>query len=309
MHIITTIIPIFAVISLGWAARKRGFMPPDFLVSANRLVYYLAIPAMLFRLLCRASLRTHVNSASVAVTLISILAVFCLAWGVGLAARIKRKQRGSFMQSTIHGNLGYIGLAVSFYALGDAGLISAGILAGFMILLQNFLGVVAHQLYNSNPSAKQSPRSMVWKILGNPVIFASMAGIAYNLTGLPVPLVIDRSFKILGDLALPMALLVIGASLSFEMMRLRFRQVIVSSTMKLILLPGLGLILFRTFGVAVENYLPGLILLGSPTATVTYVMARELHGDPDFAVAAISTSTMLSALTFSVWLTLTGIAS
>jgi malate permease and related proteins len=309
MHVITTIIPIFAVISLGWAARKKGFMPPDFLMSANRLVYYLAIPAMLFRLLCRASLRTHINSTSVSVTLISILVLFCFAWGVGLASRIKREHLGTFMHSTIHGNLGYIGLAVSFYALGDAGLIRAGIIAGFMILMQNLLGVVAHQFYNNNPSVRRPPLSMVWKILGNPVIFASIAGIAYNLTDLPVPIVIDRSFKILGDLALPMALLVIGASLSFEMMRLRLGQVFSSSMIKLVLLPGLGLILFKTFGVAVQDYLPGLILLASPTATVTYVMARELNGDPDFAVAAISTSTMLSALTFSVWLIFAGISS
>jgi predicted permease len=52
--------------------------------------------------------------------------------------------------------------------------------------------------------------------------------------------------------------------------------------------------------------IPALILLASPTATVTYVMARELHGDAEFAGAAISASTSLSALSFVFWLKMAG---
>jgi hypothetical protein len=74
--------------------------------------------------------------------------------------------------------------------------------------------------------------------------------------------------------------------------------------MKLILLPGLGLIFYRSLGLALQDYLPGLILLASPSATLTYVMAKEMNGDTDFAVAAISISTILSAITFTIWLTL-----
>jgi hypothetical protein len=57
MYIVSTIIPIFAVIILGWFARWRGFIPPEFLGPANRLVYYLAIPAMIFRGIPRDSLK------------------------------------------------------------------------------------------------------------------------------------------------------------------------------------------------------------------------------------------------------------
>jgi predicted permease len=47
-------------------------------------------------------------------------------------------------------------------------------------------------------------------------------------------------------------------------------------------------------------------LLASPTATVTYVMAKEMKGDSEFAVAAISLHTLLSAITFSIWLNVAG---
>jgi len=306
MNIISTIIPIFAVIILGWFARWKGFMPPDFLAPANRLVYYLAIPAMIFHSISKASLKTQFDSTVLTVTLLAVIAVFAFAWGVGLTRRVERKQLGTFMQCSFHGNLGYVGLAVAYYYLGSEGLVSASIIAGFIMILQNFLAVVALQLHAENMELKKNIWEVVLRILGNPVIVSALAGILYSVAGLPLPLILDRSLAILSGLALPMALLIIGASLSFEVMQLQLLRVLSTSVMKLILLPGLGLIFYRSCGLALQDYLPGLILLASPSATLTYVMAKEMNGDTDFAVAAISISTMLSAITFTIWLTLAG---
>jgi predicted permease len=107
-------------------------------------------------------------------------------------------------------------------------------------------------------------------------------------------------------LALPTALLLIGASLSFRVMRDHISAVMGAVLIKLMLLPGLGLALYRLFDVPPADYLPGLILLASPTATIAYVMAKEMRGDTDFAVAAISASTLISAGSFSFWLILAG---
>jgi hypothetical protein len=302
MNIVSTIIPIFAVIILGWFARRRGFIPPEFLGPANRLVYYLAIPAMIFHSISKASLKTKFDITVLTITMLSVLSVFAVAWGVGLICRVRRGQLGTFIQSAFHGNLGYIGLAVAFYSLGNEGFVRASIIAGFIMILQNFLAVVVLQLNSDNTSITENRLNVVLRVLGNPIILSAIAGILFSLIGIRVPIVIDRSLDILSGLALPMALLVIGASLSFELMQLRILRVISSSFLKLILLPGLGFALYRLFGLALQDYLPGLILLASPTATITYVMAKEMDGDTDFAVAALSTSTMLSAVTFSVWL-------
>jgi predicted permease len=72
---------------------------------------------------------------------------------------------------------------------------------------------------------------------------------------------------------------------------------------KILVLPAVGLLLFWLFKIDKTEFLPGLILLATPTATVSYVMAKEMHGDADFAVAAISLSTLLSAATYIFWLT------
>jgi len=306
LNIVSTIIPIFSVIILGWLARWKGFIQQEFLEPANRLVYYLAIPALIFRAISKASLKTQFDVMVLVITLFSAVVIFAFAWGMGFLLRLRLGQLGTFIQTTFHGNLGYIGLAIAFYLLGNEGFVRASIIAGFLIILQNFLSVISLQFNSDDISVKGNKLYIVLKILGNPVILSALAGILFSLSGLKMPLVIDRSLHILGGLALPMALLIIGASLSFELMQLRILRVISSSLLKLILLPGIGFLLYRIFGIAVQDYLPALILLASPTATITYVMAREMGGDVDFAVAAISTSTLISSVTFTLWINIAG---
>ncbi|UCD91467.1 MAG: AEC family transporter [Desulfobacterales bacterium] len=306
MNIVSTIIPIFSVIILGWLARWKGFIQQEFLEPANRLVYYLAIPALIFRAISKASLKSQFDVTVLGITLFSVAAVFAIAWGMGFLLRLRLGQLGTFIQTTFHGNLGYIGLAIAFYLLGNEGFVRASIIAGFLIILQNFLSVISLQFNSDDISVKRNKLYIVLKILGNPVILSALGGILFSLSSLKMPLVIDRSLQILGGLALPMALLIIGASLSFELMQLRILRVISSSLLKLILLPGIGFSLYRIFGMAIQDYLPALILLASPTATITYVMAREMGGDVDFAVAAISTSTLISSVTFTLWINIAG---
>jgi predicted permease len=231
---------------------------------------------------------------------------FC-AWILGNIAHVQKSQRGTFIQNSFHGNMGYIGLAVSFYYLGREGFVRASILAGFMMILQNLLGVIALQIFSENNSATSRRWIVVLKILGNPIILSALAGILVSMTGIPVPLVLGRCLDILSDLALPLALLIIGASLSFDLVQSRLMTILSVGVMKLILLPGIGYLMYRICDVAATVYLPGIILLASPTATVTYVMAKEMKGDSELAVATISVSTLLSAITFTLWLTVAGV--
>lgn len=302
MDIIVTIIPIFAVIGLGCIARVIGFIRKEFLEPANRLVYYLAIPAMIFRSIAKTSLKTQFDITVIAVTLLAVIASFVVVWSAGAIFRVKKSQLGTFVQSSVHGNLGYIGLAVAFYYLGSDGLTRASIIAGFVMILQNLLAVTALQSFDRSGLGTRKLLKSLGKIVGNPVIISALAGIFFSVAGISLPVVLDRSLKILAGMALPMALLVIGAALSFEQIWQRIIPVCMTGFFKLLLLPGIGFVLYKFFNVSAHDYLPGLILLASPTATVAYVMAKEMNGDADLAAAAISLSTLLSGVTFIMWL-------
>lgn len=304
MEIISTIIPVFILILLGWGMRKRGFIPPEFLSPANRLVYYLAIPALVFRSISKGSLDHYFNGTVLLITLGSAALVYAGAWAICRYRRITGGRAGSFIQSAGHGNLGYIGLAVSLYYLGDIGLVQTSIIAGFLMILQNVLSVFFLQLQAGEGDTHLGTGLLLQKLFGNPVILSAMAGILFSATQIPIPLVFQRSLDMLGGLAPPMALLLIGASLSMNGMRQHIRSAMVTTVLKLVILPGIGLVLYIYFDMTAAVFLPGFILLACPTATVAYIMSKELRGDPEFVVATISASTLLSAGTFTLWLML-----
>ena len=306
MNIFTTIIPIFAIILLGWISRKKGFIHADFIGPANSLVFYIAIPAMIFSAISRATLTAHFNVGILVITLSTAMVACVFAWVFGRICRLKQGQLGSYVQISFHGNLGYIGLAVAFYYLGEDGFVKASILTGFLMIVQNLLSVLSLTFNAHQPDSARHGRTIVRNLAGNPVILSAMAGIICSFLKVPIPLIVQRSLDILSGLALPMALLIIGASISFQEARHRVKWVLSSSTTKLFLMPGLGYIAFRSLGFPPGEYLPGLILLASPSATISYVMAKEMKGDPDLAVIAISMSTLLSALTYTFWLNVAG---
>jgi predicted permease len=302
MEVIITIVPIFAIIILGWGARKKGFITPEFLEPANRLVYYLSIPAMIFSSIAKSSFHEQFNVGVLSLTLLAAACIYATTYVITRFLNITPARAGAFIQSSGHGNVGYIGLPITFYYLGDAGLAKAGIIAGFLMILQNLLSVVALQLHDTSGKQLQGFRALAEKLIGNPVIIGAMAGVLVSALDIPIPKVIGRSIDILGGMAPPMALLLIGASLSVKLMIEFLRPAMGAVVFKLLLLPAGGFLLFNLFDLEISDYLPALILLCSPTATISYVMAKEMHGDADFAVATISTSTLFSSITFILWL-------
>jgi predicted permease len=304
MQIVATIVPIFVIVLLGWGVHRRGFLPAGFIEPANRLVYYVAIPAMIFQSVTKSTPKEWFNPLVIALPLVALTGGYACAWVASRAAGQDRSLAGTFIQSAGHGNLGYIGLAVAFYFLGEDGLVEASVIAGFMMIWQNVLSVMALQ-FNAPHSGKSFGVMMyVSSIMGNPVIIAVVAGLFVSQVGIPVPLILRRSLAIISGLALPTALLIIGASLSLQRIRLFVAPMAGAAAIKLLVMPALGLGMYRLFQVASADMIPGLILLASPTATVSYVMAKEMHGNPDLSVATISANTLLSAGTIMLWLKL-----
>jgi malate permease and related proteins len=305
MQVFSTIIPIFGVVILGWFARKKGFIPEEFIAPANRLVYYLAIPALIFRAVAKSSFRTDFNPTVLLVTILAAMLAYLSAWLIGRRISWPSGRIGAFIQCAGHGNHGYIGLPVAFYFLGESGFAKTSILASFLFILQNTLSVMVHQAYSITPDASKGRfRLVLGKLSRNPIIVSALAGLIVSLFAVPIPTPFQRFLEIMSGLAPPMSLLLIGTSVSLTVMRRNLYSVMGAVCIKIIALPTLGLGLFTILGVPPGDYLPSLILLATPTATVAYVMSREMQGDAQFAGAAISTSTLFSALTYLFWLTM-----
>ncbi len=179
LDVVNTIVPVFLVILLGYFLHAKELLPSPIVGPLNRLVFYLAIPAMIFREISRVSFYAYFSPSMLGGTLAPILLVFLLGFGMLRLFKIPPSLSGTFLQSSQHGNLGYIGLAVAYYLLGAEGLTAASILAGFMMLLQNFLSVLGLQVFYKGPERKHKIWFFIKKVVGNPVVLAALAGIIF----------------------------------------------------------------------------------------------------------------------------------
>jgi len=228
-----------------------------------------------------------------------------LAYLAAKPIAVSSRATGTFIQSASHGNLGYIGLAVVYYHMGREGFTTATILAGFLMLLQNLISVVALQIFSQSSPGSKILYSFK-KVLGNPVILAAMGGMLFSIAGVGLPEIVSRSLGIVGNMALPLALIVIGGSISFGLIRSHLASASAASLFKIVLMPAIGLVFYYCAGVEVAEFLPALILLASPTASVAYVMAVEMGGSPELASASVSIGTLASLITYGGWLSLFG---
>jgi predicted permease len=297
-----TVIPIFVMIFLGAVAARIGLLPEEARGPLNRLVFYYAIPAFLFQAIAGFPMDQGVNVAVILTTLSAPFIFYLIGWGL-LKLGTKLPQKASVLAiAGCHGNLAYIGIPVAFYFFGEKELAQAGIVAGFLVILQNIMSVTILQSFSPTPGKKHKRTAPFLKLMKNPIIIACLLGIIISELHITLPDVLTRTLKMLGQLAPPTALLLIGASLSFSKIKAQLRPVCVIATVKLVLLPAFALLLFYLLGINIEDNLPAFILLGTPTATVAYVLALQMKADSDLAVAIISATTLLSAVTLSLWL-------
>ncbi len=299
---LSTILPIFFVIGLGYAVKKKGWLTEAFMASGNRVLYMVAIPCLLFHKISTApfhrSFFPHLILACVGTLALMWVIVFFL----GRLLRFEPGVYATFVQASIHGNIGYIGLAVCYYSFNDRIFGVAGVLAGFFIIAQNILSVSSYHIIADQGVKHRG--GTIGRLMVNPIILSTLLGLAFSFFQIPLPVIIEKTLVIVGKMALPTALLIIGGSLNMGQVFTDLKMALFSSSLKMMGVPMIGVVLFYLLSVPRSLWAVGLVLLSTPSAITCYIMSRELNGDPELASSAVTTSTLLSLATFIFWLSL-----
>jgi hypothetical protein len=300
VDILTIVLPVFLVIVLGYLLRRLELIDATFLYQTNRLVYYICLPLLLFYKIGTADFFANFNGALVIGSAMAIAAGFLLSYGYAALRGYPPAARGAFSQGAFRGNLAYMGLAIVFNAYGETGFTRAGILMGFLVPVLNLFAVLALLLPHRRSDGGQGAVFWVKQLVGNPLIIASFAGIAWSYLQLPVPVILDRSLHIATGMTLPLALIAIGGSFSLEKLKGDLVRAAFATGFKLIWLPLIAAGLLLLLGVGGQELAIGVLFAGTPTATATYIMAHQLKGDAELAGSIVMMSTALSAVTYTV---------
>lgn len=298
MNILYTIAPIFFIIAFGYFLTCKRVLSEEFISEANRFVFRFPLPFLIFIGIVKAGLKSTGWLPIVSVTVPAFIVVG-IALTIAKVAGHTRGKLGSFVQSTFHGNVAYVGLAMLFYMLGEEGLEKGSLLAGTLILFNNALAII---ILAMSSGGHRNPLRIAVSILTTPIIMATFAGIIFVLAGLSMPAPLMKSMEIVANISLPLALIIIGGSISPGMLRKTFRTSALATILKVFVLPGTALLFYRLFSPNIREAFPAMVLLATPTAITAYIMAREMDGDAEIASGAITLSTFVSPAVYLFWM-------
>ena len=302
MEIINTVLPGFLIIGLGYLLRAIRFLNEDTSAAIVRFVFYVSAPALLFHSTIQTTISESMNLKSlgviIAVTTVTAFVAYLGAW------RADPRRRGVLAQGTHRSNMVFVGLPIVANAYGHQALGPAAVLVGVMVIVYNFLAVLVLSLPRRNTSARDARvwKTTLLKMVYNPLIIGCTLGMLGSLARVQLPVAADNALQLLGRVALPLALISVGAGLDFSKLRNDLGAASLVSFIKLIVYPALIYVCLRMIGQTGVDTEITILILASPTAVVSYIMAREMNGDEQLAGAIVIGSTLASLATMLGWL-------
>ncbi|MHA7240760.1 AEC family transporter [Arthrobacter sp. TMS1-12-1] len=280
--------PVIGLIALGYGIRARSFLAPAFWAPAERLCYFVLLPALFINGTATADL------GGLPIALMApILAGSVLLTALGLVLAQRRLDlHGPAFTSVLQGSIrfnNYLGLSIALALFGADGVALAAVANTILVPLVNVLCTLAFARYGAE---RLTLGRTVRSIATNPLILGCLIGILLNVTGVGLPPGIEDFVRTLGSASLPLGLLCVGAALELRSMGRNFGAVALSTVVKFAVMPGLGVAGCLLLGLRGEPAATVILFLSLPTASSAYVMARALGGDARLMASTITLQTV-----------------
>jgi len=162
----------------------------------------------------------------------------------------------------------------------------------------NIMAVISLETFRGK---KPSIRKMVRGVLTNPLIIASVIGIAFYFLNIKLPTAVEKTVTDLGRVATPLALVALGGEFKFHKVKGNLKQLIISVFGKLVISPLAIVAAGIALGFRDEMLVPILLMSGAPAAVSSYTMAQQMGGDGELAGEIVVFTTGLSILTIFLW--------
>lgn len=300
IYSINATLPIFLLIILGRVLKTTKIINDEFTKTADRYVFRIALPALLFSDLTENNVGSAFDGKYVlfcfSVTIFSI----AVLWGLTEKFMKNEEQKGAFIQGSYRSSAAILGLAFinnMYDSVGMAPLMIIG-----CVPLYNIFAVIILTLKGDNGGKKPNMKETFINVMKNPILLSILIALPFALLNLHFPSFVNKAIGSVANTATPLALISIGASFEGKKALKKMKPTLLASFIKLILLASLFLPLAVFFGYRNQELMALLVMLGSPTTVSSYIMAKNTGNDGILTSSIIVLTTLLSSLTLTLWI-------
>ena len=280
---------ILFAIAAGYAANHLGYLGGETDQKLSKLILNITMPAMIVSAVITGE---ELPEISVILSILEVGVVFYVL-EFALVLTVPRLlpgtagEKGVYRYTLAFPNVGFIGYPVAVALYGDGALFYAAILALPFNLLSYSLG----------PLMLAGAARFRWRQLLSPCIVASVLGLVLALTRLRPPAIVGEMLDFVGDITVPLSLLVVGSLLAHMSPGkvLRSPKLWVLSVLRLLVMPALLCLVLR--GMHIEAMVLGIAVsqMGMPVAVNGTLLSMEYGGDTE-AMAQVTFLTTLGAI-------------
>lgn len=316
---INAIVPIIALILLGYLLRRKGFLSKEFVKIGNRLVFKVCLPCMLFINVYDIENFASIRWDIVVYAVLATIVIFALGLVSAIVTTKIPERRGVILQCTFRSNYAIIGLSLAAALGGEEAVAISAVVSAFSIPTFNILAVIALSIFVGESGGKRrSVGIIVRNIAKNPLIIGVVLGLAaLGIRALEARLFgsvvfsVERDMKFaytalnnLKAIASPFALIVLGGQFEFSAVKGLRKEIIVGTAWRNVVAPVIGIggamLLSRFTNVCnfgVNEYPAMIALFGSPVAVSSAVMAGEMGNDEQLATQLVVWTSICSIVT------------
>ena len=300
IYSINATLPIFLLIILGKVLKTTKIINDEFTKTADRYVFRIALPALLFSDLTENNVGSAFDGKYVlfcfSVTIFSI----AVLWGLTEKFMKNEEQKGAFIQGSYRSSAAILGLAFINNMYDSVGMAPLMIIGS--VPLYNIFAVIILTLKGDNGGKKPNMKETFINVMKNPILLSILIALPFALLNLHFPSFVNKAIGSVANTATPLALISIGASFEGKKALKKMKPTLLASFIKLILLAGLFLPLAVFFGYRNQELMALLVMLGSPTTVSSYIMAKNTGNDGILTSSIIVLTTLLSSLTLTLWI-------
>jgi len=305
---LTIIAPLVLVVVLGMILRQTGFLVDSDKDRLTKLLYWVVLPALLFRTtyLAGGDLSQHKNLFMATYASYFIVPIIALGISSVLDRGNRKKIALSAMSSARANNL-YLGMPAVFLALGDPGMEAASVYMAIALPGYNLVSIMWGEALISGGISFRSIRAMASRVANNPLIAASVLGLAFAQIRIPVPETLLVTMQLVGNMATGIALIALGISLRLRGIPDAIRRTWPDVLIKLFLHPAVVWGLLMVWPVPRVFFQAAMIISAMPTAINTFILASGMGMDEHYASELVAITTLLAPISIPIWIALIGI--
>lgn len=295
--------PVFLVMAVGWFLMQIKLFNKDFLSVADKYVFKVALPVLLFRDIATTNLREGFQLKFVLFCMVATTIMFLGIWGLASLLMKDKSMVGAFTQAAARGSAAVLGIAFVENIYGNSGMAPLMIVSA--VPLFNIYSVIILTLCardNRGISRRETIKRAFFNVLKNPIIIGIALGVPFSLLNVQLPVILSKAVSNIAGTATPIALLVVGANFEGRKAIAKIKPTMIASLLKLLIIPAVFFPFAVMMGFRGSELVAILVMLGSPTTVTCYIMAKNMGNDAELSSSIVVMATLLSSVTLTFWI-------